>query len=138
MGIQEKEQENLDRDLTELAGTTTPDHCTLYLPGRQGRSLEEQDEAKRSVILRRDKLVPALKRAKAKGKRASIVGSKLVIEGNSYMYMHWQIPQRWLHDDPEDDIGVTEDCQNGHEGTYPNPPEADSASCGEPRPTATV
>ncbi|KAI8514664.1 Fibrinogen- domains (FReDs) [Branchiostoma belcheri] len=47
------------------------------------------------------------KRAKAKGKRDSIVGSKLVIEGNSYM--HWQIPQKWPHDDPEDDKGVTED-----------------------------
>ncbi|CAH1267606.1 UNC13C [Branchiostoma lanceolatum] len=49
--------------------------------------------------LRKRKLVPFLKRAKSKGKRATIVGDRLVIEGESFA--HWRIPSKWLQDAPE-------------------------------------
>ncbi|KAI8497655.1 hypothetical protein Bbelb_243070 [Branchiostoma belcheri] len=53
------------------------------------------------------KLKRALKRAKAKGKKATIVGCKLVIEGQSYL--HWQIPNRWLHDGPGSEASEEEE-----------------------------
>ncbi|XP_078702242.1 uncharacterized protein LOC144928091 [Branchiostoma floridae x Branchiostoma belcheri] len=48
--------------------------------------------------LRRNILVPALKRVKEGGKRGMIVGNELVIE--SKQYKHWEnIPRRWLQDE---------------------------------------
>ncbi|KAI8521869.1 hypothetical protein Bbelb_016230 [Branchiostoma belcheri] len=85
--------------------------------------------------IRKRKLVPALKRAKATGKRATIVGDRLVIEGETFV--HWKIPQRWLQDEPEAESGKSQETERTAEkrqedresgtGTVQNAPEGDTS-----------
>ncbi|KAI8503614.1 hypothetical protein Bbelb_185850 [Branchiostoma belcheri] len=78
--------------------------------------------------LRRNILVPALRRVKEGGKRGMIVGNKLVIE--SKQYEHWEIPRRWLQDETTD--GTASDPVREGGGQEEEPTE------GRRRPTETV
>ncbi|KAI8487305.1 hypothetical protein Bbelb_334700 [Branchiostoma belcheri] len=78
--------------------------------------------------LRRNILVPALRRVKEGGKRGMIVGNKLIIE--SKQYEHWEIPRRWLQDETTD--GTASDPVREGGGQEEEPTE------GRRRPTETV